>query len=170
MLQRLHRARAQSRSALDVVRISLQRGRAGRLPSPRAGRRDAIGEGAGGATSDEDDGLVGWVVEHLTAARDTADLQVDPRPQASASGLASEGFVSLLGLPLLLESELVGVLTSSSRERHEFTPEELALGEALATSAAVAIRNARLYEETQERLRHTETLVAVSQAPARRWS
>src|SRR5437016_3397224 len=39
----------------------------------------------------------------------------------------------------------------------------LALGEALATSATAAIRNARLYEETQERLRHTETLLAVSQ-------
>ena len=36
--------------------------------------------------------------------------------------------------------------------------------QALATSAAVAIRNARLYEETQVRLRHTETLVSVSQA------
>jgi signal transduction histidine kinase len=44
-----------------------------------------------------------------------------------------------------------------------FTAEELALGEALATSASVAIRNARLHEQTEERLRQTETLLAVSQ-------
>jgi len=38
------------------------------------------------------------------------------------------------------------------------------LAEALGTSAAVGIRNARLHEETELRLRHTETLVSVSQA------
>jgi len=64
---------------------------------------------------------------------------------------------------VFLESELVGVLNILYRTRHVFTPEELALGEALATSASVAIRNARLHEQTEERLRHTETLLAVSQ-------
>src|SRR5207253_7396459 len=55
-----------------------------------------------------------------------------------------------------------GILTVWYREPHSFAPDEVALGEALATSATAAIRNARLYEETQERLRHTETLLAVS--------
>src|SRR5207247_2489527 len=74
----------------------------------------------------------------------------------------AEGFVSFLGLPLFLENQLVGILTVWYREPHSFAPDEVALGEALATSATAAIRNARLYEETQERLRHTETLLAVS--------
>src|SRR5207253_10452792 len=56
-----------------------------------------------------------------------------------------------------------GILTVWYREPHSFAPDEVALGEALATSATAAIRNARRYEETQERLRHTETLLAVSQ-------
>jgi signal transduction histidine kinase len=56
------------------------------------------------------------------------------------------------------------VLVGVARQRREFVPEEVALTQALATSAAVAIRNARLHEETQLRLRHTETLVSVSQA------
>src|SRR4030095_14953411 len=43
------------------------------------------------------------------------------------------------------------------------TAGELARGEALAPPASVAIRNARLHEQTEERLRHTETLLAVSQ-------
>ena len=58
----------------------------------------------------------------------------------------------------------VGVLVGVSRQRREFVAEEIALAQALATSAAVAIRNARLYEETQRRLGFNETLVAVSQA------
>ena len=51
-----------------------------------------------------------------------------------------------------------------TRQRREFTSGDVTLAQALATSAAVGIRNARLHEETQLRLRHTETLVAVSQA------
>src|SRR2546425_597498 len=110
---------------------------------------------------DDDEGLIGWIAKHrrpLAYSDVLTESGVKHR-----DWLASEGFVSFLGLPLLLESELVGVLTILYRERHAFTPEELALGEALATSASVAIRNARLYEQTQERLRHTETLLAVSQ-------
>jgi signal transduction histidine kinase len=49
-------------------------------------------------------------------------------------------------------------------EPPEFQSDEVALAQALGTSAAVGIRNARLHEETELRLRHTETLVSVSQA------
>src|SRR6185503_17876974 len=51
-----------------------------------------------------------------------------------------------------------------SREPRTFTPEDVAFAEALAASAAAAIRNARSYEETQHQLRNTETFLAVSQA------
>ncbi len=110
---------------------------------------------------DDDEGLIGWIAKHRTPLA-YSDVLTESGVK-HRDWLASEGFVSFLGLPLFLESELVGVLTILYRERHAFTPEELALGEALATSASVAIRNARLYEQTQERLRHTETLLAVSQ-------
>src|SRR5262249_28135072 len=108
------------------------------------------------------EGIVGWVMEHL-APLAIADLQVDPRLR-EREWAKSEGLASLVAVPLLLEDKPVGVLVSLSRQRREFNKEEIALVQALATSAAVAIRNARLYEETQTRLRHTETLVSVSQA------
>src|SRR5207249_11738944 len=110
---------------------------------------------------DDDEGLIGWIAKHRTPLA-YSDVLTESGVK-HRDWLASEGFVSFLGLPLFLESELVGILTILYRARHAFTPEELALGEALATSASVAIRNARLYEETQERLRQTETLLAVSQ-------
>ena len=110
---------------------------------------------------DDDEGLVGWIMNHRTTL---ALTDVLARSKVKyVDWIKGEGFVSFLGIPLFLENVLVGVLTVWYREGHTFTPEELALGEALATSATVAIRNARLYEETQERLRHTETLLAVSQ-------
>ena len=101
-------------------------------------------------------------MEHLSPLA-MPDLQVDPRFREREWARA-EGLLSCLGVPLMLGDTPLGVLMSWSRQRREFNTDEIKLAEALATSAAVAIRNARLYEETQLRLRHTETLVAVSQA------
>ena len=109
---------------------------------------------------EDGDGYLGWIVKHQKPVS-YSDIAAQPRVKYT-EWLEGEQLVSYLGLPLFLESELVGVLTILYRPRHEFTPEEQALGEALATSASAAIRNARLYEQTQERLRHTETLLAVS--------
>jgi signal transduction histidine kinase/CheY-like chemotaxis protein len=149
-----------SRSKLDVVRIWLHEGPAEYRLHAQAGlagqpddRRSHFEPG---------EGAVGWVMEHLTPLV-IADLPVDPRLRERQWAKA-EGLMSLVGVPLLLEDTPVGVLIGLSRTRREFTPEEVALVQALATSAAVAIRNARLYEETQVRLRHNETLVRVSQA------
>ena len=149
-----------SRISLDVVRIWRQvapgeyrlHAQAGLAEQPDDGRR----------RFEPGEGIVGWVMEHL-APIVIPDLQVDPRLK-ERDWARAEGLMSLVGVPLLLEDTPVGVLVGVSRQRREFTTEEVALVQALATSAAVAIRNARLYEETQVRLRHTETLVSVSQA------
>src|SRR2546428_8292145 len=108
------------------------------------------------------EGAVGWIMEHLTPLQ-LPDLQVDPRFRERAWAQA-EGLLSFVGVPLMLDDVPVGVLLCWTRQRREFTSDDVALAQALATSAAVGIRNARLHEETQLRLRHTETLVAVSQA------
>jgi signal transduction histidine kinase/CheY-like chemotaxis protein len=159
----LHRLSELVRTRLgaDVVRILLHEDDAPgqfRLQAQAGSTRVAKDSMAHG---DDGEGLVGWIMKHRTTL---ALTDVLARPELEyVDWIKGEGFVSFLGVPLFLESQLVGVLTVWYRERHAFTPEELALGEALATSATVAIRNARLYEETQERLRHTETLLAVAQ-------
>jgi signal transduction histidine kinase len=149
-----------TRLGLDVVRIWLQESPGDYRLQAQAGlaeqpddRRLHFGPG---------EGIVGWVMEHL-APLVIPDLQVDPRLRERGWAKA-EGLASLVAVPLLLEDSPVGVLVGVTRQRREFTKEEVSLVQALATSAAVAIRNARLYEETQTRLRHTETLVSVSQA------
>src|SRR5262249_50404159 len=147
-----------TRLAVDVVRIWLYEqgpeyrlaAQAGRAERPRLSRmRFAPGEGA-----------VGWIMEHLTPLM-LPDVQVDPRFRERAWAQA-EGLLSFVGVPLMLDEVPIGVLLCWTRQRREFAAEDVTLSQALATSAAVGIRNAQLHEETQLRLRHTETLVAVS--------
>jgi signal transduction histidine kinase/CheY-like chemotaxis protein len=149
-----------SRINLDVVRIWLPEGSGEYRLHAQAGLAEQPGDRRGHFEPGE--GIVGWVMEHL-APLVIADLPVDPRLKERQWAKA-EGLMSLAAVPLLLEDTPVGVLVGVSRQRREFTTEEVALMQALATSAAVGIRNARLYEETQRRLQYNETLVAVSQA------
>ena len=149
-----------TRIDLDVVRIWLQEGPGEYRLHAQAGLAEQPGDRRGHFEPGE--GIVGWVMEHLTPLV-IADLPVDPRLRERQWAKA-EGLMSLVAVPLLLEDSPVGVLLAFSRQRREFVSDEVALVQALATSAAVAIRNARLYEETQRRLRYNETLVAVSQA------
>jgi GAF domain-containing protein/DNA-binding NarL/FixJ family response regulator/anti-sigma regulatory factor (Ser/Thr protein kinase) len=108
------------------------------------------------------EGVLGWIVAHRRSLV-VDDLRADPRI-ANQERVRNEGLVSFLGVPLLLDDQPVGILTVATREPQAFVREDVALVEALATSAAVAIRNARLWQQTQQRLRDTETLLAVSQA------
>jgi signal transduction histidine kinase/CheY-like chemotaxis protein len=149
-----------TRINLDVVRIWLHEGPGEYRLHAQAGLAEQPGDRRGHFEPGQ--GIVGWVMEHLTPLV-IADLPVDPRLKERAWAKA-EGLMSLVAVPLLLEDMPVGVLVGLSRQRREFATEEIALVEALATSAAVAIRNARLYEETQRQLGYNETLVSVSQA------
>jgi signal transduction histidine kinase len=149
-----------SRLGLDLVRIWLHEGPGEYRLHAQAGLAEQPGDGRGHFEPGQ--GIVGWVMEHLTPLT-IADLPVDPRLK-ERRWVKAEGLMSLVAVPLLLDDAPVGVLVGLSRQRREFARDEVALAEALATSAAVAIRNARLYEETRRRLRYNETLVAVSQA------
>src|SRR5262249_13244931 len=58
----------------------------------------------------------------------------------------------------------LGVLTLLHRDARGFPDEEVEFLRAVGTHAALAIDNARLFQQTQTRLRETETLLTVSQA------
>src|SRR5690606_1574520 len=50
-----------------------------------------------------------------------------------------EGVVSLLGVPLVANSTVLGVLFVGTRSQHEYTPDEVAVLSALADHAAIAV-------------------------------
>lgn len=57
---------------------------------------------------------------------------------------------SYLGVPILLDSDTVGMLHLTSPEKHFFTPQHAERLITFAAQAAVAIQNARLYKQAQE--------------------
>jgi PAS domain S-box-containing protein len=78
-------------------------------------------------------------------------LEADP---AEVELLEELGQKSLLMIPLVTRDSVVGLLELfESRHSRDFSAADVRLGQALASQAAVAIENARLYEQTDERLR-----------------
>src|SRR5437667_1439319 len=65
--------------------------------------------------------------------------------------LARLGYRSLIAAPLLHEQDILGGLVVARREAGEFSKEIVGLIEAFATQSALAVRNAKLFEE--QRLR-----------------
>ena len=62
--------------------------------------------------------------------------------------------ISYVGVPLVVEEEIIGVLGFYTKEEHEFETEEINFLATLAGQAAIAIQNSQLYEEA--RLRETQ--------------
>jgi GAF domain-containing protein len=69
------------------------------------------------------------------------------------------GIYAIAGFPLKYGDEVLGAFTMTYVQPHTFTEEELLLLNLLADQAAVAVRNARLFDESQRRLRDTSALV-----------
>jgi GAF domain-containing protein len=65
---------------------------------------------------------------------------------------------AIAGLPLTIGDEVQGVMNVAYRRSHTFTDEELWALDLLADQAAIAIRNARLYDQTRDRALEQETL------------
>jgi DNA-binding PucR family transcriptional regulator len=73
------------------------------------------------------------------------------------SAVAEEELTSILGVPLVLGKQVLGVLYAANRTVRPFSREEVALLVSLAAHAAIAIDNARLLAETQAALIELET-------------
>jgi signal transduction histidine kinase/uncharacterized protein YigA (DUF484 family) len=66
----------------------------------------------------------------------------------------TEAFNSALGIPLIFQNQVIGVLILlDDRKDHVFHPQDIQLLELLAPQLSVWIRNARLYQELQERIK-----------------
>jgi PAS domain S-box-containing protein len=64
---------------------------------------------------------------------------------------ATFGYIrSWMAVPLSHKEQIIGMLTLSSREPNYYTPRHASLALAIANQAAVALANARLYEQAQE--------------------
>jgi sigma-B regulation protein RsbU (phosphoserine phosphatase) len=88
-------------------------------------------------------GLVGWAAEHKEPVL-VSDVSKDPRYLNLVPDARSE-----LVIPMLIKDRCIGVFDLESPELDAFTKEHKELLTLLASQAAVAIENARLYEEVR---------------------
>jgi GAF domain-containing protein len=70
--------------------------------------------------------------------------------------LIEAGHHALLAVPLLSEDEVIGVLTVTRKAPGEFEPETVRLLTTFATQSALAIQNARLFLEIEDKNRQLE--------------
>ncbi len=103
-------------------------------------------------------GLGGLVAQSATPYA-TPDYFEDERfrhTRGIDTAVHDEGLRSILGVPLLLGKQVIGVLYAANRDVRPFGREAVALLVSLAAHAAIAIDNARLLSETQLALSELE--------------
>jgi GAF domain-containing protein len=122
---------------------------AGPVAAPEGLRELAVGEG-----------LVGLVVKRRAAVT-MPDLLGDSRVRNTAR-LRAEGIVSAAAVPLMVGARIIGALAVGTQERHDYTAEELSLLQSLATQAAIAIDNARLFFDEQTRRAYLNALLEIN--------
>jgi K+-sensing histidine kinase KdpD len=101
-------------------------------------------------------GTVGWTLQQRQTlrlndvAKDDRFLYITPE---------SRLITNLISIPLIVKNEAIGVLEVANKSGGEdFTTEDEALLSAFASQAALAIYNARLFDETNQRLAEVSTL------------
>ncbi len=98
---------------------------------------------AAGVNPRRDGNLTGSAVTHKQIVV-SDELTDDPRVEASLRRqLVSEGFRSVLALPLIFQEQVVGVMTMVFRERYEATPQEQETLLSIGSTVALALVNAR---------------------------
>jgi signal transduction histidine kinase len=126
-LRASHRMEAEAVEALKTARIRLGEGATGQAASTRA------------------------PVQIPDSTQDTSRTISRVRPV-----LNRLGYRSLLTVPILREQDIMGGLTVWRRQVGEFDPEVVQLLQTFATQSALAIHNARLFREIQEKGRQLE--------------
>lgn len=62
------------------------------------------------------------------------------------------GMRSYVGIPLLLEDRVIGIMSVQARQPHAYTPEQIRLLETLAAQVVITIERSRLLERVQQEL------------------
>jgi signal transduction histidine kinase len=92
---------------------------------------------------------------------DVAEEGVEPpRDAAHAAALDALGASAVMAVPLAVRGRMLGALTFVRSGGGRFSPGDLALAEEIAARVALALENARLYEELGAHLRAREDALA----------
>ena len=108
------------------------------------------------------EGFVGWVAAHRTMI-EVPDVFADPRYLRSATDWwEKHGLRSFVGVPIIQDGHLLGVLSFAATRPLRLGAEERELLDTLVGQAALAMRNARLFAATEGREREASALYDVT--------
>lgn len=94
-----------------------------------------------------DGSFAGWIVLNRKSVR-IADVHDDPRFFDNVDRVTGRATRSLLGVPLITKNKVVGVLESLNKQKGKFTEGDESVLSVLGAQAAVAIENARLFQQS----------------------
>jgi PAS domain S-box-containing protein len=100
--------------------------------------------------SEEPKALASWTKRVAETKAAVAVLDIQALGITSSDIYRRLGLSSYLGVPLITEGQVLGVLGLYTKQKHEFTEEEIEFLGTLAGQAAIAIDNAQLYEHTKK--------------------
>jgi signal transduction histidine kinase len=94
-----------------------------------------------------DSSIAGWIVTNRKPVI-VSDTQKDPRHYGDIAKSTKITTNSMLGVPLIAKDKVVGVLEAINKLSAEFNDEDQNVLQALGALVAVAIENARLFQQT----------------------
>ncbi|HEX9787706.1 MAG TPA: GAF domain-containing protein [Candidatus Binatia bacterium] len=97
----------------------------------------------------------------------SADTLNDPRVEFNAAMreyIGQSGNGSMIAVPLRVRDNPIGMLTLADRTGRNYSQSEVSLLQAFADQVALALQNARLYEQTEHNLKRLEALREIDQA------
>jgi GAF domain-containing protein len=101
------------------------------------------------------EGATGRLAE-LREPIQVSDILAAPAESRVRGALVRAGYRALLAVPLVREGHLIGGLTVIRRATGAFPPETIELLQTFATQSSLAIQNARLFREIEEKSRQLE--------------
>jgi PAS domain S-box-containing protein len=111
-------------------------------------------------------GAVGRAVESgrpVTTANVLEDASIDVPPSAR-EWMTQAPYRAVLAVPLRVKGRVIGAFAAGDHLGRVFTADEVRLAEALADHAAVALENAQLYRDAEDRRREAELLAELARA------
>jgi GAF domain-containing protein len=116
------------------------------------------------STSLEEGGLAGWIVRSRQPFLiHNLEEEVDNLP-VKIMMVGEEHSKSWLGMPLMVKDYVIGAISMQSDQPHAFDERYKRLLAAIASQAALVIENARLYAQTQQRVKELSSLFQASVA------
>src|SRR5260221_533857 len=91
--------------------------------------------------------IAGWIVLNRKSVR-IDDAHKDQRFYSGVEQTVGQSTKSLLGIPLITKNKIVGVLEVVNKKRGRFTDPDESMLSVLGAQAAVAIENARLFQQS----------------------